>query len=269
MAKLKEVVLGIGLVFITSLSWLVTSCSQTVTSSVSIVVPGDDNSTPVTSSTTTELTAPSNSTPAEMPTIKTLPIASAPSVPAETPTTTSSVYDVNINSYSLDITGTVNNPSFLSYTQILAYPAVTEKVEIVCPDEEDETDDWTGVPVSTLLKEAGLTSAASEVIFTGIDGYHIELPLEFVLRDGVFLAYQMNGQTLSRDRGYPLRLVVKGNIGAYWMRWVTKIEVKSALVSFSNSSAVVRNLRSNIPTAGSRLCACLLVSIRGLSKSLT
>ena len=264
MTKYKEVVLGIGLVVITSLSWLVSACSQTVTRTISIVLSREDNSTPEISTTTTEPHILNKPTPAESPTITPPPPAVGPSTPVESPTATSLDYNVDINNYSLAISGTINTPLSLSYEQIQSYTPVTEKVEIVCPDTEDEWDDWTGVPVSLLLKEAGLPPEASEVIFTGIDGYHIELPLEYVLRDGVFLAYQMNGETLSQDRGYPLRLVVKGSIGAYWLRWVTKIEVKPALVSFSNSSAIILKLSKNITTSGSKLCSCLLVSIRGI-----
>ena len=95
--------------------------------------------------------------------------------------------------------------------------------------------------LSALFKEAGLATGASEVVFTGEDGYFVQLPLETVLESDVFLAYKMNGQTLSQDRGYPLRLVVGKSQGADWLRWVTKIEVKPALVSFTNSSAAIQN----------------------------
>jgi DMSO/TMAO reductase YedYZ molybdopterin-dependent catalytic subunit len=103
------------------------------------------------------------------------------------------------------------------------------------------------------------------VVFTGADGYYKQLPLEYVLQYGIFLAYQMNGQPLTRDRGFPLRLVVPGNAGAYWPRWIVKIEVKPALTTFSNSGGIIRQLSRNIPVAGNRLCACLLVKANDLT----
>ena len=115
--------------------------------------------------------------------------------------------------------------------------------------------------LSTLLKEAGLATGASEVVFTGVDGYFVQLPLATVLEGDVFLAYKMNGQTLSPDRGYPLRLVVGKSQGADWLRWVTKIEVKTALVSFKNSAATIQKLSSNIPASGNKLCSCLLAAV--------
>jgi DMSO/TMAO reductase YedYZ molybdopterin-dependent catalytic subunit len=272
-SKYKEYVLATGLVIITSFTWLASSCSPSTTNPVTVELPKKDNTTTDKSTTL----APSESPIITLPptTAETAPpsnLVLTPSSPTVAPppsTITPSVYDVDINTYSIAVTGMVNRPLSLSYEQIISYAAVTQTVEIVCPDTEDEFHDWTGVSVSTLLKEAGLVPGSSEVVFTGLDGFYVQLPVEFVLQDGIFLAYQMDGQILSRDRGYPVRLVVKGSLGAKWLRWVTKIEVKPALVSFSNYSAIIRNLRSNIPTAGNKLCSCLLVRVGGLSKPVT
>ena len=271
MSKCKNIVIGIGLAVATSIIWLVSACSRPVTTSTSVEPTNIDTPALETNPpTTTEPPALNNPTPEESPITttspQTLPTTSGP-VTTESPITSSAVDNVDITSFRLNINGLVNTPAALSYEQIEAYPAITQNTEIVCPDVEDEWDEWTGVPVSTLLKEAGLEPGASEVVFTGLDGYHIQLPLESVLQDGVFLAYKMNGETLTKERGYPLRLVVQGSLGNDWMRWVTKIEVKPALVSFSNSAAIIKNLDSNIPTAGNKLCSCLLRSLVIPSKS--
>ena len=51
------------------------------------------------------------------------------------------------------------------------------------------------------------------------------LPLEKALSEGVFLAYAVNDQILPKEHGYPLRLVVTGEYGASWVKWVERIEV--------------------------------------------
>jgi DMSO/TMAO reductase YedYZ molybdopterin-dependent catalytic subunit len=125
--------------------------------------------------------------------------------------------------------------------------------------DEIQLHQWTGVPLSTLLNAAGVSPGATEVVFTGLDGYYTQLPLASVLDSGVFLAYQINGQNLTWDRGYPLRLILgKSFVGADMPRWVSSIEVKSSLVSYSNPSATIQNARSNIPTSGNKLCSCFL-----------
>jgi len=104
-----------------------------------------------------------------------------------------------------------------------------------------------------------LLPGASEVYLIGADGYYQVLSLQTALASDVFLAYQMNGQPLSQDRGYPLRLINGGSEGVGWVRWVTGIEVKSSLASFANPSGALLNPK-NIPVAGSKLCACFLAA---------
>jgi len=59
-----------------------------------------------------------------------------------------------------------------------------------------------------------------------MDKYRVILPLEVVQREGVFLAHTVNGLVLPEDHGFPLRLVVRGNYGHDWIKWVERIEVR-------------------------------------------
>ena len=288
MSKCKEMLIGCGLAVVTSLMWLVSSCSREVNSLIHVEPPNVNNSISVKSSTTTETIILGKSTSTESPTSTTQPptltnstrdrttttVSEPPpvgnSTPAQSSITTTepsivnnstlavSPTDIDITGYRLGINGLVNTSLSLSYKSILAYPAVTETVEIVCPGVEDETLKWTGVPVSTLLVKAGLMSGASEVVFTGMDGYSIELPLESVMQDGVFLAYTVDGQTLPPWMGYPLQLVVRGSQGSSWVKWVTNIAVKPSLLSFTNSSSIIQNSRINASISGGKLCSCIL-----------
>ena len=269
MSKLKDLMVGCGLAVVTSVVWFVSACSPSASTQVvakpsigttmtnpasTTQLPVSPDSTTVTTPTTTEPIVTSGSTPAVSPTTTELP-----QVDISPPTTDSSaVFNIDINNYNLVVNGLVNNRLSLNYAQILAYPSVTQKAEIICPGTEDEWDNWTGVPVSTLLNAAGLLPDSTEIVFTGNDGYYVQLPLKTVLSGGVFLAYQINGQSLTPDRGYPLRLVVTGEVGADWLRWVTDIQVKGILTLSSDSSAAIRQASSNIPTSGNKLCACFL-----------
>ena len=270
MAKCKDLIVGCGLAVVTSLMGLVSSCTQPITRLVPSQPPKVVNAATTSSVTTTEPPALSSTTTAQVPTTTTLAPSTVDTNPAETPATTTTppavitptttstpITSSNISNYLLDVNGLVNNPLSLSYAQIQAYPSVTQTAEIYCPDVEDEVDQWTGVLVSTLLNEAGLTPGASEVVFRGVDGFYTQLPVETVLKSEVFLAYQINGQTLSQDRGYPLRLVVVGSQATGWLRWVTNIEVKRALVSFPNRSTMIPELSVSIPPSGSKMCLCL------------
>ena len=280
MSKYKKLFVGAAVTVISCVMWLVSACTQSEVN----LVPGQPaklgnspitnpdtttepptliKSTTIINSTTTQPSTAANTTTTEPPAVAaSTPAATTNAQSIATPpatTTTTPFYNVDINSYTLTIGGMVNSTLSLSYAQILAYPSTTQTARIICPGEEDETDQWAGVPLSTLLNAAGVSPEATEVVITGLDGYYTQLPLASVLDSSVFLAYQINGQNLTWDRGYPLRLVLgKSLIGANWPRWVSSIVVKSALVSYSNPSATIQNVRSNIPTSGNKLCSCFL-----------
>ena len=92
---------------------------------------------------------------------------------------------------------------------------------------------WTGIPLKTVLEKAGLQAGAVQVSFNGLDqpplgdGPDVQkaLPIEHALDGEVMLAWGMNGADLPMLNGYPLRLIVPGYFGAYWVKHVTEIEV--------------------------------------------
>jgi hypothetical protein len=238
MGKCKKLLIGCMVAVITCVMWLVSACTQSGTEFAPIQRVKTSGHAGLNTTKTTESASSDNTVNLNAPTTSPPP--------------------VDINTFGLDVSGLVHTPLSLSYAQIQSLPSVTVSVEIVCPGTLDEWDNWTGVPLSTLLNSAGLSPEAGEVILRGIDGYFVQLPLATVMDRGVILAYRMNGLSLSPDRGYPLRLVVGGSEGSDWLRWVTAIEVKPGLTSFTNSSAAIQNLRINIPSSGSKLCSCFL-----------
>jgi sulfane dehydrogenase subunit SoxC len=133
--------------------------------------------------------------------------------------------NIDITAYRLNVDGLVQTPLSLTYESLTQYPTITEDVLLVCPGVFEDERVWTGVPVTTLLAEAGIKPEASQVTFHGSDGYTSTLSLGDINQDGVFLAYKVNGQTLPKADGYPVRLVVKGKAGAFWVRCLIRIEV--------------------------------------------
>ena len=134
--------------------------------------------------------------------------------------------DPPISDYRLVVDGLVDNPLSLTYDDILQYPAVSDNLWLICPGFFERQNEWTGVPVATILYEAAIKSEAAKIIFTASDGYSQELPLQEAQKEGVFLAYMSDGQVLSQNDGYPLRLVAKNQIGSAWVQRLVRIEVK-------------------------------------------
>jgi sulfane dehydrogenase subunit SoxC len=90
---------------------------------------------------------------------------------------------------------------------------------------------------SVLLEEARQTDGATEVVFTGLDSglqggieqqYERSLPLAEALRDEVLLAYEMNGEPLAPQHGFPLRLIVPGWYGMTQVKWLRAITLTNA-----------------------------------------
>lgn len=95
---------------------------------------------------------------------------------------------------------------------------------------------WTGSPVSALLearseappREAWLTVTGADAP-DGEDVYTRSIPMSKVL-DDCLLAYEMNGETLPPDHGYPIRLIVPGWYGCNSVKWVDRMIVTDEMV---------------------------------------
>src|SRR5467141_2039690 len=92
---------------------------------------------------------------------------------------------------------------------------------------------WTGVSVKSILDRAQVKSGAVDVSFNGLDEPPLPSVSDFVkalsidhARDGeVMIAYTMNDQALPMVNGFPLRLVVPGWYGTYWVKALSDISV--------------------------------------------
>jgi DMSO/TMAO reductase YedYZ molybdopterin-dependent catalytic subunit len=94
---------------------------------------------------------------------------------------------------------------------------------------------WRGVPLSEVLERAGIAKSAVDVLPQGLDPNVVSggvdlgrvrrpLPVSKAL-DDVLLAYEMNGEPLPPDHGFPVRLVVPGWVGIASIKWLGQIEV--------------------------------------------
>ena len=95
---------------------------------------------------------------------------------------------------------------------------------------------WKGVPLKALLAKAGVHAGAVQVSFKGLDrpvlpetpAFVKALDIEHALDGEVMVAYAMNGEDLPWLNGYPIRLVVPGYYGTYWMKHLNEITVLDA-----------------------------------------
>jgi sulfane dehydrogenase subunit SoxC len=158
---------------------------------------------------------------------------------------------VDAATYRLEVDGLVRTPLSLSLDEIRARPAVETAVTMECAgngrtliephvtsqpwvQEAVGTAYWRGTPLRGLLAEAGVEDGAVEIVFTGLDhgveggieqDYQRSLSLMDVHRPEVLLAYEMNGEPLLPQHGFPLRLLVPGWYGMTSVKWLGRISV--------------------------------------------
>ena len=161
--------------------------------------------------------------------------------------------EVDVTSWRLEVGGLVTKPWSLSIDDLRTLPSVTHTVTMECAGngrallnprpvsqpwllEAFGTAEWTGAPLRGVLDEAGLSDRAVEVLFTGRDrgvqgdevqDYRRSLTLEEASRGEVLLAYEMNGEPLQPQHGFPLRLLVPGWYGMTSVKWLDRIDAIS------------------------------------------
>ena len=159
-------------------------------------------------------------------------------------------YDLDPDKFTLQIKGKVDKPLALSLKDIRKMKA-TEIVAVTqCSGNSRGFFEprvaggqlgngamgnarWRGVPLKTVLDMAGVQAGAKQVTFGGMDGPASDRTPDFVkaldidhATDGeVMLAYGMNGDDLPFLNGFPLRLVVPGYYGTYWVKHLNEITV--------------------------------------------
>jgi DMSO/TMAO reductase YedYZ molybdopterin-dependent catalytic subunit len=91
---------------------------------------------------------------------------------------------------------------------------------------------WAGVRFRDVLEKARLKDSAKEILFDGADvplgkmeDFRRTVPVKKALDPDTLLAYEMNGQALPIEHGFPLRLIVPGWAGDSWVKWLQHIEV--------------------------------------------
>ncbi|WP_030168824.1 sulfite oxidase [Spirillospora albida] len=155
-------------------------------------------------------------------------------------------------------TPTAENPLRFTYGELLALPSVSVGAIVECAGNgrsffgtQQGTPAsgtpwrlggaglarWRGVRLSTVLRRAGLLGSAVDVQPEGLDPDFVSggvnlgrvrrpLPIAKAL-DDVLLAYEMNGEPLPPDHGFPVRVIVPGWVGISSIKWVGRIEVSS------------------------------------------
>ncbi len=144
---------------------------------------------------------------------------------------------VNRDRWSLKVKGAVGSPLTLSYEDLLSLPVIEAYVTLSCVSNEVggglvSNAKWTGVPLSTVLREAGVAPdgvnrANEQLVGRSVDGWTAGFRTRTAFeREEALVAFAMNDDELPVKHGYPARLVVPGLYGyVSATKWLNEIEL--------------------------------------------
>jgi len=155
----------------------------------------------------------------------------------------------NLADWKLKLDGVVNQPLTLSMDDLKKLPRVEFAAVLECAGNGRSfyqprvagtqwafgsvgNGRWAGVRFRDVLAKAGLKDSAKEILLDGADvplgtmpKFQRTIPLKKALDPDTLLVYEMNGQPLSVEHGFPLRLIAPGWAGDSWVKWLQHIEV--------------------------------------------
>lgn len=155
------------------------------------------------------------------------------------------VPDIDPKTWSLTVYGQVEKPLVFDLNALHRYPMTSKIAFIECGGNSNSLwhptpmqapagyvhglvscSEWTGVPISLLLEEAGLKPGAKWLVADGLDaaGVTVSIPIEKVMDDTLVALYQ-NGEPVRPENGFPARLLVPGWEGIVNVKWLRSFQL--------------------------------------------
>ena len=139
---------------------------------------------------------------------------------------------VNLEEWTLKVTGLVENPYEISFEELLTRPFVERYVTLSCVSNSVGGSlvghaKWLGVPLSLILDEAGPLPEAEQIVGRSVDDFTVGFPstIPYDGRDAL-VAVGMNDEPLPIEHGFPVRLVVAGLYGyVSATKWLSELEL--------------------------------------------
>lgn len=137
--------------------------------------------------------------------------------------------EISVAAYRLKVSGLVSHPGTLTYQELVALPQQHIVRDFRCVTGWIVSGvSWDGVSLQDFLQAVGPTAGARYVVFRSADGTYVDsLSLSEIARSGAFIGYRMEGQTVSRLHGGPVRLVVPQMFGYKSVKWLDSIELSA------------------------------------------
>jgi len=133
---------------------------------------------------------------------------------------------VDLATWDFRVTGLVDQPVRWTWEEFLALPRVAVRSDIHCVTRWSRFDnEWRGVSFREVMKHVTLKPEARFAVIHAEQGFTSNLPLEELNQDDVLFALQHDGEDLTPEHGWPLRLVVPRRYFWKSAKWVRSIDL--------------------------------------------
>ncbi len=134
--------------------------------------------------------------------------------------------DVDPDAWTLRITGMVEKELSLTFQEIRGLGAVEIALDFHCVESWSVPQNtWKGIPVYRILERANPLPDARHAMVSSPGGYRTNLSVEVLRLPDTLLVWERNGEPLSWDHGYPLRLIVPDCYAYKSAKWVSEIRL--------------------------------------------
>ena len=127
--------------------------------------------------------------------------------------------------WQLRIDGLVENPLEISYPQLMEIPSKTVIATVDCTVGWYSTQRWQGIPVMDLVRRADPAASATFLRFWSDTGYNKSFSLAEA--ENILLGTHVGDEPINHSHGFPVRAVVPGWRGWFWVKWMTRVQVVS------------------------------------------
>jgi DMSO/TMAO reductase YedYZ molybdopterin-dependent catalytic subunit len=176
--------------------------------------------------------------------------------------------EIDPNTYRLKFTGMVNKPTEFSLSELRAMKSAEVVFGFECSGNSGRSMQglsscgrFTGVRLSAVLKQVGVHPQAREVVFFGTDRgmqdvvfrqqtFKLEqqfgrsITLENAMKPEPLVAYALNGEPLTKEQGFPVRLIMPGWYGVANVKWLSEVHLQEDRFLGNFQARWYRNLRA-------------------------
>jgi len=133
--------------------------------------------------------------------------------------------DWDPDTWEFTVSGAVEEELTFSWDEFTDLPTETQRQDFHCVTGWSKFDcEFAGVTFPQMAELAGVDDDAVHVMFSALDGYTTNLPLDDCMREEVLFTYEFDGESLPAEHGGPLRVVTPHKYAYKGAKWVDSVE---------------------------------------------